>query len=200
MSSKGKSHIARLLVFVMLMLTFTACEKDYSYEGGGMSPLPPPPVQPDSASLPAPVFLPPCNACEIDPTTDSTWWNLVFDGKTMCGGVTRAIVTADKTGFTFFGPSKCSPDTGLVMSVALNNDTLNRSKSNIVSRNVALEYYDNTTQTNFFESMRQSITFTIASYDHSTKYARGTFQGEVKLKDSTVSAILNGNFYFKIDR
>lgn len=187
-----------LLVACIFSWGFVSCEKEYSYEGGEV--FVPPDTNTDSSAEPGPPILPVCNLCGIDPTTDSTFWNLQFQGQEMCGGVTRAIITVDRTGFTFFGPSKCSRDTGLVMSVALHLDTLNRDKTNLFSNNVALEYYDNTTQTNFFESMRQSINFTIIKYDHSTQTAEGKFSGKVKLKDGSVEALLNGSFVFHFDR
>ncbi|CAN5339217.1 hypothetical protein BH20BAC1_BH20BAC1_15720 [soil metagenome] len=196
------SRVKRIYLFcifaALAMVTLFAqsgCKKEYSYEGGALiDTIPAGPT--DTLFIP-PLTLPSCNECELNPDTDSTYWNLIFDNKILCGKITRAIGTSDKTGFTFFGPSKCSLDTGLVMSVALRIDTLNKNLSNVISNNVALEYYDNTTQTNFFQSMRQSITFKMKSYDHITGMASGSFSGTVILKDNSIAEVLNGNFVIR---
>ena len=192
---KPYSCFISVVITIFILSPQVGCEKEYSYEGGVF--IDSIPAGPTDTLISPPETLPVCDECASNPETDSTYWNLVFDNKILCGAVTRAIATSDKTGFTFFGPSKCSLDTGLVMSVALGTDSLTKNLTNVISNNVALEYYDNTTQTNFFQSMRQSITFTIDTYNHATRIAVGSFKGLVVLKDNSVGEVVDGNFVIR---
>ncbi len=166
--------------------------KEYSYEGGPHNDTIPIP-QNDTIIKPANGF-PFCSGCGSPNAPAILSWSFKYDGTLLCGTVTNSVITPERNGFTFFGPSTCSLDTGLVMTVFLDLDTLNGDRLNITTNSVALEYYDNTTLTNIFISNRHSISFTIESYVHATGIAKGSFKGYVKTKDSTQASITAGKF------
>ncbi|MDQ6844743.1 MAG: hypothetical protein M3Z92_10380 [Bacteroidota bacterium] len=182
------------VVFISFIQFFglAGCEKEYSYEGGIIADTIPI-VRIDTIPKPSTDF-PFCPACAAMNPSAVLFWSFKYDTSLLCGTVTNAVITPDRDGFTFFGPSACSSDTGLVMTVFLDMDSLNRDKNNITTNNVALEYYDNTTFNDIFIANRRSLYFIIETYNHSTGIAKGTFNGNVTLKNGTQKAILGGRF------
>jgi hypothetical protein len=183
--------IAIIFALFILFSSLSGCEKEYSYEGG---------LTTDTTSLlgndttfkPSTGF-PACDGC-INSNPSGFFWNFTYDYSLLCGGVTNAVITPERNGFTFFGPSACSNDTGLIMTVFLDSDSLNRDRNNIRTNHASLEYYDNTTLDDIFVSRRPSILFTIETYRHATGIAKGSFKGNVTLKDGTQKAISAGEF------
>ncbi len=141
-------HITRIIfVFYIELTGFSGCIKEYSFEGGPTNDTIPVqdtiPIQ-DTTVMPQMSF-PFCAGCKsMDDFTLSTW-NFKYDTSLLCGTVTNAVITPERNGFTFFGPSVCSADTGLVMTVFLDAKALDRDRSNITTNNVIFQYYDNTT-------------------------------------------------------
>ena len=174
--------------------SFSGCAKEYSYEGGPLIDIPADTIPVTDTTVTAGMQFPFCPGCKTQNDT-SLFWNFKFDTSLLCGNVTNAVITPERDGFTFFGPSTCSIDTGLVMTVFLNSaNALVEDKTNIMTNSVSLQYYDNTTHTDIFISRRPSISFAIDSYNHSSGIAKGKFSGIVKTKDSTPVAIMAGNF------
>ncbi len=167
---------------------FSGCAKEYSYEGGPLID-----TIPQADTTADPVHFPSCDRCG-GVTTADLFWNFRYDGSLLCGSITNAVITPERNGFTFFGPSYCSIDSGLIMTVFLDADSLNADKSNIKTNHASLEYYDNTTLSDVFTSSRPSISFIIDSYTHSTGIAKGTFNGTATLKDGTQLTITAGKF------
>jgi hypothetical protein len=98
---------------VALVFKSTGCAKEYSFEGMAV----------DSALVTVPdtivsaPFIPSCVACQsINMLPDSTWIFQV-DGSVLCGTAEKALIAIERTAFTFFGPSSCSPDSGFIISV-----------------------------------------------------------------------------------
>lgn len=166
--------------------------KEYSYEGGPAIDTIPIPTH-DTTMKPGNSF-PFCQGCTSINTPMTLFWSFRYDTSLLCGSVTNSVITPERNGFTFFGPSTCSLDTGLVMTVFLDPDALDMDKLNITTNNVALQYYDNTTFSDIFISNRHLISFTIDSYIHNSGITKGTFEGLVKRKDSTLIAITDGKF------
>ncbi len=183
---------AVIFIIYLQVSSFAGCTKEYSYEGGPVADtisLP----QPDTILKPA-FSLPSCEGCSNMNAPASLFWSFKFDTSLLCGTITNSVITPERNGFTFFGPSTCSIDTGLVMTVFLVNDSLNRNKLKVTSDNASLEYYDNTTQTDVFIASHHLISFTIDSYVHATGIAIGTFTGHVKTRNGTLIPITNGKF------
>ncbi|MEO8568023.1 MAG: hypothetical protein ABI419_02765 [Ginsengibacter sp.] len=166
--------------------------KEYSYEGGPLIDTIPAPTH-DTTVKPGTTF-PFCAGCSSVNTSTVLFWSFKYDTSLLCGSITNSVITPARSGFTFFGPSTCSSDTGLVMTVFLDTDSLNRDRLHITSNNASLEYYDNTVSSDIFISNHHSISFTIDSYVHNTGIATGTFNGLVKTKDSSLIVITDGKF------
>ncbi len=182
-----------ILIIYIQVSGLYGCMKEYSYEGGpGTDPIVVPPH--DTVVNPPKNGLPFCAGCNNANASADLFWSFRYDTSLLCGSVTNSVITPDRDGFTFFGPSTCSLDTGLVMTVFLSPEALNTDKLNITTTNVSLEYYDNTGFSDVFVSNHHLISFTIGSYVHSSGIARGTFEGLVKAKDNTLVPISQGKF------
>ncbi len=181
-----------ILIIYLQVSGFYGCMKEYSYEGGpAIDTIPI--LTSDTTLKPANSF-PFCPGCSSVNTANALFWSFRYDTSLLCGSITNSVITPERNGFTFFGPSTCSNDTGLIMTVFLNSDSLNMNKLNIATGNVALEYYDNTTLSDIFISNHHLISFTIDSYIHNTGIAKGTFKGYVKTKNNIVAPITDGKF------
>lgn len=185
-----------LLLIVLLWVTAgTACMKDYSYEGESI----PPPViypAPPPSAIPAYAY---CADCKGRDKFEYGRWSFWVDTNFFCGIVTDGVASPERTGFTFFGPSTCSVDTGLIMTIFLpNNIALKSDQYNVISQRATLEYYDNATPSDMFISRNTTeMTFVLDQYIHNTLIARGRFFGKVYDKQGAVINITNGKFEFK---
>src|SRR6266498_1117185 len=130
-----------ILALLPLLWTFdSGCAKEYSFEGGDSlvvidttTPPPPPPV-------PIPTSWT-CPACIGQDAQIEAKWSFHNDSNFACGIIDKAVVNQDRTAFTFFGPSACSIDTGMIIDVFLNGTAvLNRDLSNITSRKGSFFY------------------------------------------------------------
>ncbi len=185
-----------VFIFYLPVAGLSGCAKEYSYEGGPtIDTLIHIDTIPVADTHSASVFgFPYCEGCRNKDDFIAFTWNFKTDTSLLCGGVTNAVITPERTGFTFFGPSTCSADTGLVMTVFLNGGALNRDQTNITTNLVTFQYYDNTTFTDIFNSGLRTISFTIDSYIHSTGIAKGRFRGSVRAKNNNVVEIKDGKF------
>jgi hypothetical protein len=182
------------LFFLSLLLILSGCAKEYSYEGGVT------PVIHDT--LPPPVVVndfPVCPFCKTITNTALSTWSFKKGNTTVCGTVDTAIITLERTAFTFFGPSSCSADSGLVITVYLGNESLNRNRTNLAINNIAFYYYDRVTPSYIFMSLANSpFSGTIDNYDHQTKIASGTFTGNAVRSDGSAASITSGKFKVKL--
>jgi hypothetical protein len=178
------------------VLSLPGCTKEYSYEGGPL-----PDTIPVIDTIPTSVLhFARCSACDEvgEPVLSS--WNFTYGTSLLCGSVTRAIIAPERNAFTFFGPSACSTDTGLVMTVFLGTELLNGDKSNLTTNQVVFEYYDNTTLIDIFMTDHLGpFSLTIDTYTSATGIAKGTFRGFVPDKNGQVAEITNGKFQVKFD-
>ena len=161
-----------ILIMYFADTSFSGCAKDYSYEGGPAVDTLTDTLFVHDSTVVSDTRFPYCEGCHFTNDTISLFWKFTFDTSLLCGNISNAVITPGREGFTFFGPSSCSVDTGLVMTVFLDTaNALNKDQYNITTNNVSLQYYDNTTQSDIFISTRPSILFTIDSYNHSTGMA-----------------------------
>ena len=193
-------YISCIIFILYLQLSgFSGCVKEYSYEGGPAND--PLPINdtisiPDTTVIPL-ISFPFCAGCSSMDDYILSTWKFKSNGSLLCGTVTNAVITPERNGFTFFGPSACSADTGLVMTVFLNAEALDRDQSNITTNIVTFQYYDNATLSDIFNSGLRTVLFTIDTYVQATGIAKGRFAGNVKTKDSTVAPIMDGKFAIK---
>jgi len=182
------------LFSLLSLLIIMGCAKEYSYEGGDLVEV--------HDSLPPPVVVndfPACPFCQTITGTPLSSWSFKKGNTTVCGSIDTAIITLERTAFTFFGPSACSVDSGLVITVYLGNESLNRDRTNVTINNIAFYYYDRVTPSYIFMSLPNSpFTGTIDNYDHQAKIASGTFTGNALRSDGSAASITSGKFKVKL--
>ncbi|MBC7874608.1 MAG: hypothetical protein H7Y01_11455 [Ferruginibacter sp.] len=178
---------------LLLLLMVMSCEKEYSYEGGN--------IRTPTDTVHVPVIIndfPVCQACIINTTTELSRWSFESGNSKLCGEADTAIINPDRNAFTFFGPSSCSRDTGMVITVYLDTEMLNRDRTNLMVKG-AFYYYDRITPSYIFMSLSvNSFSVTINSYSHQTRIATGTFQGSVFRSNGTPASITAGKFKVKL--
>lgn len=182
-----------VILFSLLLVLIVGCSKEYSYEGG-------PPVVIDTTRPPVIINeFPFCPACTTINTPNLWQWSFKSGNSILCGKADTAILNPERTAFTFFGPSSCSRDTGIIVSVYLNTDTLNKDKTNFTVSRFVFYYYDRITPSYIFMSLGNNpLSGTITSYNHQTKIITGTFQGNVFRPNGNGTSITSGNFKMKI--
>ena len=172
-----------------------SCIKEYSYEGGFRQ------IIHDSIpahdTIPESTHLPSCSQCKDLEIVQGTW-NFKFDTSIMCGKITDAIKSPDGNGFTFFGPSTCSRDTGIILTVFARNQSLDVNFSDVTFTDVIFEYYDNKNQRDIFMWEKKDVfMLTVKTYDVATRLMTGTFRGYVSTWDNLQQEVTAGNFFIK---
>lgn len=196
---KKKLPFIGFLIMLLFAFSFhSGCVKEYSFEG---SPLPDT-LRDTSLGDTVPVskiFFPPCNLCDPDEEVSLGKWNFRYNTFYLCGKITKAVITPDRTAFTFFGPSACSRDTGIVLTINV-GDTLNRDRTDVKARITIFEYYDNVSQKDIFISdVPRSFNLIIDRYDHQTGIAEGRFFGNATAKDHSQAQIFAGNYVIQFE-
>ena len=98
------------------------------------------------------------------------------------------------TDFTFFGPSACSVDTGIVVSVYL-PVALDRDQFNLTTQQTAFYYYDHNAAADILDSRPTSVfSVTVQSFIYSTGIVTGTFGGTVFKANGDSAIITEGRF------
>lgn len=184
-----------LLSLPLLMMQNSGCAKEYSYEGGD-SLIHHPPVDTLPSGGPLGEF-PVCALCNQQDGTPLGTWNFKEGGSYLCGSTTNSGFMGgyDRTQFTFFGPSACSIDTGIVVSVFL-PAPLDRNLQNISTDKTAFYYYDHHSAYDIFDNdpMRATFTVTVQSYVYATGVTTGTFSGTVFRPNGDSTHISEGRF------
>ena len=182
-----------LLLFYFTVLPYMllqqfGCAKDYSFEGADT-------LQNKDTIIPAAIInLPGCIGCiETDQLTPGKW-SFKIGNTYACGILDNSGFIGTNTTFTFFGPSACSIDTGIVMTVYL-PIPFNEDRFNVTSRQAAFYYYDhNGTKDIFISHLPGVFTVSVQSYLHATRIATGTFEGTVYKPNGDTSYIKEGRF------
>lgn len=194
-------HIMLLfLPFALGVLCAPGCAKEYSYEGQDTTINQDTTTIPDTTIIPV-IEFPVCSACVVEDSSEiaENMWSFKYGNNYLCGVIDTAIVNADRTGFTFFGPSTCSIDTGLIITAFISPAVLNGDKFNLTINRAAFEYYDNVKPSDVFVSKSiKQFSLTIDSYTHATRLAAGTFTGYVYTEDGKEAFIVSGKFKVKL--
>jgi hypothetical protein len=184
----------------MLLLQNTSCIKEYSIEGmrhdtlssDTLGTILTPPVTTDSSAI----TFPQCNLCNPSEELSTGHWSFKIGNTFLCGSYTNSgfIGGPSKTAFTFFGPSACSVDTGIVVSVYL-PVALDQDQYNIVTNATAFYYYHHTAAKDILISQPPSIfSVTVLSFINATGIVTGTFDGIVFTANGDTVHIANGKF------
>ncbi len=194
---KQSSLLVFLLVLQIILLQNAGCKKEYSCEGCFST------TTVDSIPVPPPVVgaFPQCPLCRASDDLLLSRWNFKTGNSFLCGVVSNAGAGIDpyKKAFTFFGPSACSIDTGLVMTVYL-PVALDRDRFNITASRAAFYYYDNNAPKDIFISLPTSAPFflTLESFIYATGIASGTFGGNVYKPNGDTASVYDGKFKIKL--
>lgn len=192
-----------LLLLVLLLIGFSSCEKDYSYEGGDTAILPVDslvdsvPVK-DSLNHNPPEFSP-CDYCiNNNPLKESTW-SFKIDTTILCGSVDTAIVLGNRAAFTFFGPTYCVKDSGIIFTIYLSPYQLTRDTTNYAAPKASFYYYHTLAPFILMNQASEPFRFVISSYIHATRIATGTFSGVAYRQDGRAALITDGKFNIKLN-
>jgi hypothetical protein len=143
--------------------------------------------------------FPGCSTCKVTNNLLLSTWNFKIGNTYLCGSVDAAGTLGEKTTFTFFGPSACSKDTGLVMTVYLSTE-LDVDKYNITTTKVAFFYYDHFGTKDIFISQPGLVfSVTIESFIYATRIVTGTFNGTVLKPNGEMAIISEGKFKVKLN-
>lgn len=185
-----------LLYSLLMLLLWQGCAKEYSYEGGTVN------IRTDTTTGGGGGGTgntdPVCAACVnvTEPLTGE--WSFRSGSWKLCGTADSAIALGNRTAFTFYGPSACSADTGMAITIYL-NDTLNRDRTNLLNNRGAFYCYDRVTPSYIFMSPTNGFfSVNITSYVHSTREVTGTFYGNVIRANGNGAGIESGKFKVKI--
>jgi hypothetical protein len=178
------------IIFPVIAILLFSCKKEYSYEGGPVII-----IDTGTTNIPKPYICPSCTGG--DQFIESKW--SFYNGNDFyCGGIDTAIAAPARNGFTFFGPSSCSIDSGLVMTINTEPALLNQDVFNSTTTKVGMYYYDNTVQTYpFITQPGFQFSVTIESYIYQTRVMTGTFNGIV-VRPNGGQTGLQGKFKVKV--
>jgi hypothetical protein len=191
-----KQHTFIPGILILLAMLVSGCAREYSFEGAD------PPPQQDTTSTPGglpgpqPIICPSCTGNE---TYQENRWSLSIGSNNFCGIIDTTIALPARTGFTFYGPSACSNDSGMVITIYLNGDTLNHNLQSLNLYRNGFYYYDNLTPSYLVITQPgQPFTVFIESYDHSTRLIKGSFYGFAGTSSGGSAPVSNGKFLTKI--
>jgi hypothetical protein len=187
-----KQKLHRGLYGVLVYIIFTGCKKEYSCEGCRSS------VEiKDSVATASPKPWT-CSACMGMDNYMEGKWNFYNDNSFYCGDIDTAIAMPNRVAFTFFGPSSCSGDSGMVITIIIEPLALTKNIYNHITNDVGFYYYDNTGRTHPFISRRgEPFSVSIDSYIQQTKIMTGRFGGTVYKPNGDATSI-TGKFVMKI--
>jgi hypothetical protein len=192
-----------LLLFAGLLVLSVqqwGCNKEFSYEGGDTTAITDTTVitdttsQNDSVPTPEPIIY--CPLCHEDSMALGSW-NFKNNQSYFCGTTTDAGFISNAT-FTFFGPSACSVDSGIVITAYM-PVPFDEDKVNITTNRVAFYYYNHKGNKDMFIKLPPlPFSLTVNSYSKSTGITTGTFQGTVYKENGDSTHITNGRFMVKL--
>jgi hypothetical protein len=186
----GNNRFFIILPFVAFIV-ITGCQKDYSFEDN------PAPIT--DTSVTAAIDFPSCKSCINDDTMALWSWRFKLNNATLCGHTDTAIINIERSSFTFFGPSICSMDSGLVITVYLNPWVLDSDQSNISAGMVAFYYYDHVGTSYILMSQpNTAFSLTIESYNNLTGLTVGKFSGYAFMANGNIASVSEGRFKVKL--
>lgn len=177
-----------------LMLDIQGCTKEYSYE---RQPVDSTGTVPDSTDTIPNVIYSQCPLCKKDPGYVLGEWSFMIDTFTFCGIVTGEVMLSERTAFTFFGPSACSDDSGLIITCYMDEPFAEEATYVSVDL-VTLRYYNHPGGKDMLQADASlGFALVIQSYSKATGVMRGIFSGNVLTDRNTIKRISNGKFEIK---
>ncbi len=181
-----------VLVLPILWVSTAGCWKEYSFEGRDSTQIAPIPTTP--APLPPASNFSSCSLCKETDTLKLGQWGFKAENTYLCGSATSSGFTGSYKYFSLFGPSACSADTGLVVSILV-PVPLTEDRFDINATEVDFYYYTRFSQTHLFNNrISNEISVSVHSYINSTSVAIGSFTGTVHRPNGQPIQITNGRF------
>lgn len=188
------------LFTALFLLSVAGCLKEeYSYEGG---------LLPDStiittdttiAADTALIFAP-CVYCKYATSLSLGQWNFRYDTSFFCGDVTNAVMSPERNALTFFGPSACTPGTGLIITAYFDPVTFDGDRAGVTTKRITFQYYDNNSVKDIFgPGPATQFSITINQFEQQSGIAIGNFSGTVLTARGKPASISAGNFKIKFD-
>lgn len=183
------------LFFLFILLIFTSsCKKEYSYEGEELIALPSVPL--DTIQI-IPVELPSCDSCNETAEMKISSWSFKTGNSLHCGRA-KGIIELDRKSFTFAGPSTCFRDKGLIFTVYLNPNILDKDTYNLTATSAAFFYYHAGNPYILMNRPDQLFNLKITSYIHATRIATGIFNGIGYGPDGRGVIVASGKFIIRL--
>ncbi|MEO8712127.1 MAG: hypothetical protein ABI405_08405 [Parafilimonas sp.] len=196
-----KRYYFFLILFALpiLLIQNSGCTKEYSFEGAPTDTIPADTITTDTTDTviyKQVITFPQCGFCNVSDAIDTGQWSFKTSDSYLCGSFTNSgfFNGNSKTAFTFFGPSACSVDTGIVVSVYL-PVPLDQDRYNLSTKQTAFYYYDHNSPTDILASHPPTVfSVTVQSFIYATNIATGTFSGTVFTATGDSVYISNGRF------
>lgn len=186
------------LILSIITAQNTGCAKEYSNEGiDTLASVSNAPIANDSTIVQDSIrpFIS-CNKCNPSDTLTIGSWNFKTGNSYVCGHTTNSGFFSGNTkkDITFFGPSACSVDTGVVVS-AFFSVPLDRDRYNLTTTQIEFYFYDNNATKDILISQPQkTFSVTIGSFIYQTRIATGSFQGTVFKANGDTAFVSDGHF------
>lgn len=194
MLHKTSLHACCAFFVWAILISNTGCIKEYSYERQPVNTDTIPSTPPDTINNDTPVIYPQCSLCEENPEYEPGKWSFAVDTFLFCGNVSGAVMLGERTAFTFFGPSACSTDSGLIITAYFDKpfDTV---ATYVTADRVTLRYYNHAGTTDVFIAyVYTGLNLTIVDYSKATGIMRGIFIGPVLTGTNELVQIKKGKF------
>jgi len=188
-----------IICLSILLVQDTGCVKEYSFEGASQDTIPADTTQTDTLdtiTTPPAITFPQCPSCQVTNQIDLGHWGFKVGETYLCGTYTNSgfFSGLSKTSFTFFGPSSCSADTGIVVSVYL-SVPLNQDRYGLTTNAAAFYYYDHNSPDDILDSRHTAkFTVTVQSFINATGVVTGTFAGDVYTANGEIVHITDGQY------
>jgi len=183
------------LLLAIVLLQNTRCAKEYSFEGARVDSMTTGVGDTVTSQTPPPSF-PSCSSCNPSDPITLGHWSFKTGNSYQCGTFTNSgfFNGFSKQDFTFFGPSACSIDTGIVVSVYL-PVALDRDQFNLTTEQTAFYYYDHNATADIYQSRAPFVfSVTVQSFIEATGIVTGTFSGTVFSPNGDSAHITDGRF------
>ena len=191
---KKKLHSIVFYSIIFLLFHNSGCVKEYSR---GRQVFVPPTV--DSTPIVQVPDFPLCAACDGRDSYEESRWSFKAGDSFLCGIMDTAFANFERNAFTFFGPSACSSDTNMVISVYLESYSFDRDQRGLFIPKVAFYFAKKGSSKFLLESQAGTpFSVTIESYDHQTKMVIGTFSGNAYKADGTSLSVHSAKFKVKL--
>lgn len=188
-----------VICFPVLLIQNSGCVKEYSFEGGLQDSIPTDTIHTDTldtSNIPPVIIFPQCPSCTFTDQILLGHWGFKLYDTYLCGTYSNSgfFNGSSKTAFTFFGPSACSEDTGIVVSVYL-TVPLDRDRFGLTTDTTAFYYYDHNSPNDILASRHSAVfTVTVESFINATGIVTGSFAGTVFTAKGDSVHITNGQY------